>query len=61
MALWQEYNDNSSPEAHLVKALDKAETIIQHNQGKNQMCIRDRWMREAGGGFTIWCIGLRKR
>lgn len=35
MALWQEYNDNSSDEAHLVKALDKAETIIQHNQGKN--------------------------
>jgi len=35
MTLWQEYNDNSSPEAHLVKALDKAETIIQHNQGKN--------------------------
>ena len=23
------------PEAHLVKALDKAETILQHNQGKN--------------------------
>lgn len=35
MALWQEYNDDSSPEAHLVKALDKAETIIQHNQGLN--------------------------
>lgn len=35
LALWQEYNDDSSPEAHLVKAIDKAETIIQHNQGKN--------------------------
>lgn len=35
LALWQEYNDDSTPEAHLVKALDKAETIIQHNQGKN--------------------------
>lgn len=35
MELWQEYNDNSSPEAHLIKALDKAETIIQHNQGDN--------------------------
>lgn len=34
-ALWQEYNANTSPEARLVKALDKAETIIQHNQGKN--------------------------
>lgn len=35
LALWQEYNDNSTPEAQLVKALDKAETIIQHNQGEN--------------------------
>lgn len=35
LALWLEYNDNSTPEAKLVKALDKAETIIQHNQGKN--------------------------
>ena len=35
MALWQEYNDNATAEAKLVKALDKAETIIQHNQGNN--------------------------
>lgn len=34
-ALWREYNDNISAEAKLVKALDKAETILQHNQGKN--------------------------
>ncbi len=33
--LWQEYNGNTTPEAKLVKALDKAETIIQHNQGDN--------------------------
>lgn len=33
--IWKEYNDNTTPEAHLVKALDKAETILQHNQGKN--------------------------
>ena len=33
--LWEEYNAASTPEARLVKALDKAETIIQHNQGKN--------------------------
>lgn len=33
--IWLEYNDNKSPEAKLVKALDKAETIIQHNQGMN--------------------------
>lgn len=35
LALWQEYNDNTTAEAKLVKALDKAETIIQHNQGVN--------------------------
>jgi putative hydrolase of HD superfamily len=35
MDLWIEYNNNSTPEAKLVKALDKAETIIQHNQGDN--------------------------
>lgn len=34
LALWREYNDNVTAEAKLVKALDKAETIIQHNQGK---------------------------
>lgn len=35
LELWQEYNGNTSPEASFVKALDKAETIIQHNQGTN--------------------------
>ncbi len=33
--IWKEYNRNETPEAKLVKALDKAETIIQHNQGCN--------------------------
>lgn len=35
MDLWLEYNSNTTPEAKLVKALDKAETILQHNQGEN--------------------------
>lgn len=35
MSIWREYVNVSSDEARLVKALDKAETIIQHNQGKN--------------------------
>ena len=30
LALWQEYNGNATEEARLVKALDKAETILQH-------------------------------
>ncbi len=33
--LWEEYNEAETPEARLVKALDKAETILQHNQGRN--------------------------
>ena len=35
LALWQEYEDAASPEARAVKALDKLETILQHNQGQN--------------------------
>lgn len=31
----KEYNEGVTKEAIFVKALDKAETIIQHNQGKN--------------------------
>lgn len=33
--LWDEYENASSIEAKTAKALDKLETIIQHNQGKN--------------------------
>lgn len=35
LGLWQEYEDAASPEAQAVKALDKLETILQHNQGRN--------------------------
>lgn len=35
VALWDEYEAASSPEARLAKALDKIETILQHNQGEN--------------------------
>lgn len=34
-ALWDEYEAAASPEARLAKALDKLETIMQHNQGAN--------------------------
>lgn len=34
-ALWEEYEAGTTPEARWVKALDKAETIVQHNQGAN--------------------------
>ncbi|TWI55014.1 putative hydrolase of HD superfamily [Pseudomonas duriflava] len=33
--LWDEYEEAASPEARLVKGLDKLETILQHNQGLN--------------------------
>ena len=33
--LWEEYSQGITPEARFVKALDKAETIIQHSQGRN--------------------------
>lgn len=35
LALWDEYEQAQSAEARAVKALDKLETIIQHNQGAN--------------------------
>lgn len=35
LELFTAYNHDATPEAHLIKALDKAETIIQHNQGSN--------------------------
>lgn len=35
LELWDEYENVSSEEAKLAKALDKIETILQHNQGKN--------------------------
>lgn len=35
LSLWEEYESASSPEARAVKALDKIETIMQHNQGAN--------------------------
>ncbi len=35
LALWDEYEAASTPEARVAKALDKLETILQHNQGRN--------------------------
>ncbi len=35
LSLWEEYEQGSTPEGRIVKGLDKLETIIQHNQGKN--------------------------
>ena len=35
VVLWDEYENATSPEARVAKALDKLETILQHNQGAN--------------------------
>jgi len=35
IALWDEYEAATTPEAQAVKAFDKLETILQHNQGDN--------------------------
>lgn len=35
LALWDDYENALSPEAQAVKALDKLETLLQHNQGLN--------------------------
>ena len=36
LGLWDEYNEVSSEEAKLAKALDKLETLLQHLHGKNE-------------------------
>jgi putative hydrolase of HD superfamily len=35
LALWDDYENARSAEAKAVKALDKLETLLQHNQGLN--------------------------
>lgn len=35
LQLWDEYENAASPEAQVIKGLDKLETILQHTQGKN--------------------------
>lgn len=35
LELWDDYENGTSREAQVVKALDKIETILQHNQGQN--------------------------
>lgn len=35
LALWDDYDRAATPEARLVKALDKLETLLQHTEGRN--------------------------
>lgn len=51
-ALWDEYEAASTPEARLAKALDKLETILQHNQGLNPAEFDYRFNLEYGRQYT---------
>lgn len=50
--LWDDYEQATSPEARLAKALDKLETILQHNQGKNPENFDYRFNLDYGKQFT---------
>jgi putative hydrolase of HD superfamily len=52
VSLWDEYEEARSPEARLAKALDKLETIMQHNQGSNPADFDYRFNLEYGRQFT---------
>lgn len=52
LALWDEYEAAASPEARLAKGLDKLETILQHNQGRNPPDFDYRFNLEYGRSHT---------
>lgn len=52
VALWDEYEHATSPEARLAKALDKLETILQHTQGDNPPGFDYRFNLGYGRQYT---------
>jgi putative hydrolase of HD superfamily len=50
--LWDEYEAAGSPEAKVAKGLDKLETILQHNQGKNPANFDYAFNLEYGQRYT---------
>jgi putative hydrolases of HD superfamily len=50
--LWDEYEAAASPEAKIAKGLDKLETILQHNQGKNPANFDYAFNLEYGLRYT---------
>lgn len=64
LCLWQEYEEGATGEAKLVKALDKAETILQHNQGENPSGFDYQFNLEYGKQYfqeNSLLIELRER
>jgi putative hydrolase of HD superfamily len=52
VALWDEYEAAATPEAKIAKALDKLETIMQHNQGANPPNFDYAFNLDYGKKFT---------
>jgi putative hydrolases of HD superfamily len=52
-ALWDEYEAATSREARIAKALDKLETIMQHNQGQNPPDFDYRFNLDYGKQYTV--------
>ena len=50
--LWDEYENISSDEALVAKALDKLETLIQHTQGKNPEDFNYEYNLKYGKEYT---------
>jgi len=54
VTLWDEYEAAVTPEARLAKALDKLETILQHNQGLNPPDFDYRFNLGYGQQYTSY-------
>ena len=52
LGLWDEYDAAMTPEARAAKALDKLETLIQHNQGANPPDFDYRFNLTYGQKYT---------
>jgi putative hydrolase of HD superfamily len=52
VALWDEYEAAFTPEARAVKAFDKLETMLQHNQGANPPDFDYDWNLGYGTRYT---------
>lgn len=52
LALWDEYEQASSPEARLAKGFDKLETLLQHSQGENPPDFDYAFNLEYGQRYT---------
>jgi putative hydrolase of HD superfamily len=64
LSLWEDYESGHSREARLAKALDKLETIIQHNQGANPSGFDYGFNLQYGRQHTAaeaWTAALRER